>query len=137
MSADALPALGCLCGKRMMESFNDGTCLWCGHGAARPVHEFAYMRLMGQSASPIFTSRPAPVTAISGASGWTWDEDRCARAALAEEARTGRFPGSQLWQRAKVHGEHRPSYATVINRFGSWAAFKRYCAEIPRESVAA
>lgn len=123
----------CICGKHMAEEINDGTCLWCGHGDVRIIREFAYQRNM--EVAPV--RAPEPVTAISAAPSHEWDEDACAHAALMEEARTGHFPSSRQWQRPKATGEHRPSYGTIVNRFGSWSAFKRYCADIPRAKVAA
>lgn len=137
--SEALAALGCLCGKHMIELANEGTCLWCGHGRARDIAEIAYRRLAEQNVSPIFTSRPPDVrvVALRAARSHIWDEDACALAALAEEKRTGRFPRASDWQKAQIHGEHRPSYQTIHNRFGGWKAFKLYCADIPREAVAA
>jgi hypothetical protein len=133
MSADL--ALGCLCGKHMIEE----TCLWCGHGEARAIVEFAYRRNMEGNVSAVFTT-PKPdarVVAISRARSHTWDEDSAIGAALAEEARTGRFPSSGSWQTRRRRGEHRPTYDRVRVLFGSWAAFKRACALVPREQVAA
>jgi ribosomal protein L37E len=146
-----LRASGCICGKHLFQVANEGTCAWCGHGLARPVVEFAYRRNMEGNvrsavAPPPLEDRPkskplivAPprLVPLAAARRWTWDADACASAALAAEARSGRFPSAGDWQQSLRHGEHRPSYGTVVNRFGSWSAFKRYCADIPREAVAA
>jgi hypothetical protein len=144
----ALRAPDCICGKRMLQAANEGTCLWCGYGPAKVVVEFAYNRNMEGNVVSAVAPPPIevreerlrvgrPLVPISAARRWTWDLDDCARAAQAEEARTGHFPRAADWQKAKGRGEHRPSYGTVIERAGSWSAFKRYCADIPRESVAA
>jgi hypothetical protein len=145
-----LPARDCICGKRMLQAANEGTCVWCGYGRARAVVEFAYRRNMegnvrsAVAPPPIEDRSPAPhifsgprLVPLAAARRWRWDADACASAALAVEARTGRFLSAGDWQQSLRHGEHRPSYGTVIKRFGSWSAFKRYCADIPREAVAA
>jgi hypothetical protein len=141
MSAhERLPALGCLCGKRMMEDFNEGTCVWCGHGLAREVIELAYARNMAGNVPVlglrVASAADARVVPIRRARSHSWDEDGCAMVALRIQAETGRFPSSTQWQRARTRGEHRPTYRDVHALFGGWQAFKDYCADIPREQVA-
>jgi hypothetical protein len=133
----SVPVGACICGKHMWEAENEGTCVWCGHGLAHVVAEHAYQRNMEHNVG-IRVSAPvdARVVPIRRARSHEWDEDSAARVALAEEARTGRFPSSTQWQRPR-HGEHRPTYAQVLALFGGWGLFKLYCADIPRESVAA
>lgn len=131
----------CVCGKHMLEYANEGTCVWCGHGAATAVAEHAYRRNMEHNGSVLglrtSAGVDARVVAISRARSHDWDEDSAARAALAEEARTGRFPSSGRWQEARARDEHRPTYKDIQRLFGGWPAFRRYCADIPRERIAA
>lgn len=35
----------CICGKHMLADANEGTCLWCGHGAAHSIHTIQDRRL--------------------------------------------------------------------------------------------
>jgi hypothetical protein len=125
---------GCVCGKRMLQRENEGTCLWCGHGAARPVVEHAYRRNMERNDVPVAMARPrlAPTLSVADA----WDRDTCAAAALRWEAAHGAFPSSVAWNFPK-RGEQRPSTGTIYALFGSWGEFKRYCADIPRDQVLA
>lgn len=135
----ALAALPCICGKHMVERANEGTCLWCGHGMARPVIEHAYRRNMeGNLVSAVHTTPrfDARVVPLRRAPSHIWDQDACAISALKFQNATGRFPSSTEWQRARASGEHRPTYATIRSLFGGWPAFKEYCADIPREQVA-
>lgn len=39
------PAPNCICGKHLLELFNEGTCLWCGHGQATSIHTIRDKRL--------------------------------------------------------------------------------------------
>lgn len=128
-----LAALGCLCGKRMIEDLNEGTCLWCGHGLARQTIETAYARLAVQTTSPL----DGRVVAIRRAPSHEWDQDSCAQVALKILRDTGRFPKSADWQAPRLRGEHRPTYEKVRLLFGGWPAFRQYCADIPLEQVAA
>jgi hypothetical protein len=136
----ALRAQPCICDKHMLERDNEGTCLWCGHGNPRPVSELAYRRnqegnrpVLGLRLSSAADARVIP---IRRARSHEWDEDKSAMAALAQERKTGKFPTSTQWNQARERGEHRPSYVQVKELFGSWKAFKDYCADVPRESVA-
>lgn len=125
----------CICGKRMLELANEGTCLWCGYGEARVVVELAYGRNMDEV--------PAPATAFSALAGGRprrgleWTEDRCVEAAREWERVHGELPSMADWRRAKRPGERRPSYATVQQTFGGWRGFMNAIADVPREALAA
>lgn len=124
-------ANGCKCGKRMLEVVNEGTCLWCGHGAARPVREQAYRLTMQDN------DGPHPAAARETFVVRLWDEDACVAAYRRWTSARGRPPSSDDWSVPLVDGEpDRPSYSTIFKRFGGWRGFLRYVAEVPREQAA-
>lgn len=135
----ALQANGCICGKRMFQRENMGTCVWCGHGMAKSIVEDAYRRNMEHNVCAIFTT-PLPdarVVPLRRRRKPTWSEDECVSAYYAWRANHGREPTSTDWTATQGLGEHRPSYGTIRALFGGWPAFKHYIAEIPRDQVAA
>lgn len=132
------PAAGCICGKRMLEAMNEGTCLWCGRGSCRAVTEYAYQRNMQDNASRL----SAPTTATARLFAMRslrprWTEDGCVLAYRRWEATHHRPPRPYDWQQPLSEGDPaRPSYGTVRKLFGGWPGFLQYVAEIPREQAA-
>lgn len=145
---------GCICGKRMLMRANDGTCLWCGHGKAVLVTEFAYELNMRGNQAPMLDARVVPSSNGNGQlTPWQrrrlqqsgpgtlpctseWPEDECIIAARRWENEYGRLPMVKDWQHQNGGPPH-PTYAQIHRRFGGWRGFLKAVAEVPREQVAA
>lgn len=55
-----------------------------------------------------------------------WTRDEMAAVMLDHLLREGRWPGYRQWQVTRKDGEDRPSASSVVRKFGSWDAAKRY-----------
>lgn len=124
-------ASGCICGKRMLERINEGTCLWCGRGLCRAVREHAYRRNMEDNGTG-----PAPAQLYSLADQ-RWTEDDCVAAYRRWHAANGRPPHAFDWNNPPRDAEpEHPTFPTIRRLFGGWPGFLRYVAEVPREQAA-
>lgn len=122
---------GCICGKRMLQHVNQGTCMWCGHGKVEAIIELAYRNNMEHNQAPVLMldthRRGRPLR---------WTEERCIEAFWRWSEHKGRHPNSSEWQLAS-DGVLRPNYVTIRKLFGGWKGFLQAISEVPREQVAA
>lgn len=110
---------GCLCGKAL---FDEGTCVWCGHGNAQTTFETADLRRMRRIVGAPTATRPAQMDArvvpISKARRHAWSQDSVILAIRAFHRDTGRPPTTADW---RFKGAGHPTSVTVHRLFGSWA----------------
>jgi hypothetical protein len=125
-------ATGCICGSHLLEPWNEGTCLKCGHGNAFRLSEVAYRLNASSRPTPALDARIVP---LRRARAHEWTEEELVRAYRAWERDHGRPPTSSDWQRPRARSEHRPTYKQVLELLGGWGALKRAVAEVPRDQV--
>lgn len=123
-------ATGCKCGKQM---YDEGTCVWCGHGNADIVAHRTRSTL--PEPVPDRRKRRTTVVSISAASRHAWTEESIVLAMRAWHRDTGKPPTSTAWSKS---APGRPTAQTVIRIFGSWtvgleaAGFSRSDTRLPR-----